>query len=150
MTTGLIIPTQQELAHQWAEITIMRWIERMADLNVGKTGALKGSFEFQVNADPSGMLKSITLFFLYYGRFPDMGVGKGMGIESVKENRSKWASALGENSKRVPKKWYSPVFTREYNRLMELLIEYYQIDLIKTVKYEGKLLSENKAVRVTL
>ncbi len=138
MISPLVTPSQYQIAHDWAEITIMRWIERQNKLKVYDTGDLQGSFEFDVVMNPGNMLKEISFGFLFYGRFIDMGVGKGLGIESVKDNRSKWAAALGQQSRRKPKKWYSPVFMHEYNRLLELLIEHYQIDILRTATTESK------------
>lgn len=132
------VPTQKELAEQWSEITILRWKERMKELKIGHTGALENSFGYSVMLDQFLGIKKIDLGFLFYGKFVDMGVGKGLGIESVKDNRSRWAAAAGDKINRRAKKWYSPVFHREYNILNEKLQEYYQIDILNKVVSELK------------
>lgn len=132
------IPSQEQLGNEWAEILIMRWKERMHELKVGRTGELENSFAYQVMLDQLLNLKKIDLGFLYYGKFTDMGVGKGMGIESVKDNGKAWASGLNEKNRRRPKKWYSKTFTREYNVLVELLAKYYQNDILNNVVTELK------------
>lgn len=130
--------SQKKLGEDWSEILIIRWKERMQELKIGSSGALENSFDYQVALNNFLGLQKIDLNFLFYGKFVDMGVGKGLAIHSVKENRSVWASALGDREKRRPKKWYSPVFTREYNILIQLLQERHQIDILRNLVTELK------------
>lgn len=132
------IQTQKELAEMWAKITIERWQERMQELKIGHTGDLENSFGYRILLDQTLAIKQIDLGFLFYGKFVDMGVGRGLGIENVKDNRAKWAKASGDKINRRAKKWYTPIFYREYNILNEKLQEFYQVNILNKVINELK------------
>lgn len=104
--------TKLDMVQAWAEITIDRWRKRMQALDVGDTGALLKSFEAHVTADANGDPAKVTFAFLYYGRFVDMGIGRGY---------------------RQAKPWYSPTFRIEVAKLGRFLAEKYGIDAAMAV-----------------
>lgn len=105
-----------EMAERWAEIVIERWQARMTALNIGDTGELLRSFHAQVQRDAAGDPAKVTFTFLYYGRFPDMGVGRGVTLSD--------APAPG----RPVKPWYSQTFLGEVVKLGRMLAAKYGID----------------------
>ena len=108
--------TKLEMTQRWAEIVIERWQARMEALEVGDTGTLLRSFRAQVDQDSSGDPTKVTFAFLLYGRFPDMGVGRGVTFhETPAENR------------RV-KPWYSKTFLAEVLKLGRMMATRYGID----------------------
>ena len=66
-------------------------------------------------ADSNGNPQKVTFLFLYYGKFPDMGVGRGVKLGDPSGNRQR-------------KPWYSSVFLKEVYALGRLLAEKYGID----------------------
>lgn len=115
--------TKLEMAQKWADIVIDRWKARMTALDVGDTGALLKSFEAQVVADSKGDPAKITFAFLYYGRFPDMGVGRGVSLSDVPD----------PSGHRKVKPWYSHTFMTEVLKLGRMMAAKYGIDAAMAV-----------------
>lgn len=113
--------SKYEMVQRWAEIVIERWQARMEALEVGSTGELMRSFHAQVTNDANGDPTKVTFAFLYYGRFPDMGVGRGITLSDV--------PAPG----RPVKPWYSQTFLGEVVKLGRMLAAKYGIDAAMAV-----------------
>lgn len=82
--------SEREIAEAWAKITIIKWKKKLASNKNGDTGNLLKSFKYNVLATARGNVMKITLLFEYYGRFVDMGVGRGVKIGDVKESATSW------------------------------------------------------------
>ena len=78
--------SEREIAQVWAQITIIKWKKKLASKRIGDTETLLKSFKYNVLASAQGNVLRIALLFEYYGRFVDMGVGKGVKIGDVKES----------------------------------------------------------------
>ena len=102
-----------EILKQWADIVIQRWISNVSKLKVIETSELMRSFTSQVHTDANGDASKIVFTFLYYGIFPDMGVGKGVTYDKVSQ------------SNRRAKPWYSTQFFREVRKLGYIMAERY-------------------------
>jgi hypothetical protein len=105
--------TTFEILQQWAEIVIQRWLSKISRLDIIDSGELMRSFTSQVYVDASGDASKIVFTFLYYGIFPDMGVGKGVPYEKVGQ------------SNRKAKPWYSKQFYTEVKKLGYIMAEKY-------------------------
>jgi hypothetical protein len=105
-----------EMTQRWAEIVIERWQARMEALGVGDTGTLLRSFRAQVDQDSSGDPTKVTFAFLLYGRFPDMGVGRGISFHDA------------PTGNRQVKPWYSKTFLAEVLKLGRMMATRYGID----------------------
>lgn len=103
-----------EMAQRWADIVIERWIRKIQSLHIISSGELLKSLEAHVASDSNGDPEKITFLYLYYGKFPDMGVGRGV--------------KLGETGNRKVKPWYSSTFLKEVNTLGRLMAERYGYD----------------------
>lgn len=55
------------------------------------------------------------IIYDYYGKFVDMGVGRGVTMETV------------ETTNRKPKPWYSKVFWGQFQKIKKLMVEKYQV-----------------------
>ncbi len=99
----------------WADIVLERWIRKIESLHINDSYQLVNSFIQQVISDSGGNPERIEFAFKYYGKFVDMGVGKGITLADVGMRETK----------RRPKKWYSPVFYAEVRKLALLLAEKY-------------------------
>lgn len=109
------------MARAWADIVIERWQKRMTEFDVGDTGALVKSFQAQVTADSNGDPAKVTFAFLYYGRFPDMGVGRGVTLSDV------------PSPTRQVKPWYSQTFMNEVVKLGRMMASKYGLDAAMAV-----------------
>jgi hypothetical protein len=118
--------SEREIAEAWAKITIIKWKKKLASNRIGDTGSLLRSFKYDVLASAQGNVLKITLLFEYYGRFVDMGVGKGIKIGDVKESAaSRKLSGKMLGNRRRPKKWYSRTFHAEVMKLSEIFAKEY-------------------------
>jgi len=118
--------SEREIAEAWAKITIIKWKRKLAINRIGDSGTLLKSFKYNVLASAQGNVLKISLLFEYYGRFVDMGVGKGIKIGDVKESitsRKIFGKMLG--NRRRPKKWYSKTFHAEVMKLSEIFAKEY-------------------------
>jgi hypothetical protein len=97
-------------------------------MKIGKrsSGELFRSFQYKVISSAGGDIRRIEFAFNYYGKFVDMGVGRGTRLGDRPMSRAKQRFAgkfLG--AVRVPKKWYSRTFFAESQRLAEILQKEY-------------------------
>jgi len=111
----------------WARFTIVAWRKELRKKNVGVTDELYRSFTYQLQRN-SSELTGVLLKFKYYGRFTDMGVGKGLSAHERSNNRINAAAArrYGANVDSVgrrPNKWLNKVKTAQSHRLREILAE---------------------------
>lgn len=114
--------SEVESIQQWADIVIERWEAKIHKLNISSTGALLKSFTSQVELDADGNAQKILFTFNYYGRFVDMGVGRGVPIAKV------------PSSNRRPKPWYNKTFFSQVNKLAHILAERYGKTAANSVK----------------
>ena len=118
--------SEREIAEAWAKITIIKWKKKLASNKIGDSGTLLKSFKYNVIASAQGNVLKISLIFEYYGRFVDMGVGKGVKIGDVKESAaSRKLSGKMLGNRRLPKKWYSKTFHAEVMKLSEIFAKEY-------------------------
>lgn len=132
MSTKTAQATSAAFAMQrWAEITHERLVESYMK-KVKHEGQGLESISSIVNVSESG--GSATFYYNYYLMFVDMGVGRGVKIDDVRENKiARALEGSGAGSKRKAKKWYSPVIGREYFKLGPILQDIYGNKAIKTV-----------------
>lgn len=101
-----------ETVEAWADILIEKWEMKMYALKINNTYSLLESFKHEVFNNAGGDAFKITFAFNYYGKFVDMGVGNGIPLGVISENRK-------------PKPWYSKTFFSELLKLQEILAEKY-------------------------
>lgn len=115
-------------AQAWADILIRNWFAKIERLHIGQTQELAASFINHVIENAGGSVDRIEFAFNYYGKFVDMGVGKGISLSDIGY----------VDSGRRPKKWYSPVFYSEVRKLTAILAEKYAmkaaISICETIK----------------
>ena len=100
----------QELDHsKFADYVIKRWLTKIKSLGIGKSNELYNSFVAEVTRNANGDVNKMIFTFRYYGRFVEMGVGKGISLADI-----------GVGS-RAPKPWYSKIFVSQVKKLAELM-----------------------------
>lgn len=72
--------------------------------------------------ESGGDVRGAQLSFLQYGRFVDMGVGKGTDYALARYQRIR---SNGEKQSRRPVRWYSKRKGYETHRLRELLVQHH-------------------------
>jgi len=127
------IPSLNELANDWATYTINRFHEQLLKKRIGKTGSLKDSLAFRAIVGAGGDIEKIKMAYLNYGKFIDMGVGRGQALGNVRGNAEVYRAA-GLKGPRKAKKWYSKTMYSETNILADLLMNNYGIRAGEMVK----------------
>ena len=105
---------------KWAEITIERWQQRIRKFKVYNTFALLNSFQSHVETSSNGDPEKIVFTYMYYGMFPQLGVGKGV--------------KLGMPSNRVKKPWFNDVINKEIRILAFKTAERYGKEVVSAIK----------------
>ena len=99
----------------WADIVIQNWIDKIYKLQVYHSHTLvrelAEDFALHIVSNSGGNPDAIEFAFRYYGKFVDMGVGRG--------------APLGSTNKRKTKRWFSATFYAEINQLSGILAEKY-------------------------
>lgn len=122
---------RNQVISDWAKFTTERLSRSMIRRRVGITGNLNFSLMYSLISGLSGDLAGTKHEFLYYGRFVDMGVGRGQKIESVKSN-GEIIALTGQGRK--PKRWLSKTYFAEVAELSHLLGEKYGENIMDIVK----------------
>lgn len=127
--------SNRETIEAWAEITIKNWHDNLRKEGIGSTGQLFNSFATHVVAASDGNIALVEFTFKYYGKFVDMGVGKGIKLSEVGEVR-KSRRELGKRrgNLRSPKKWYSKELYVQVTRLKEILAQKYGQQMTTEIK----------------
>jgi hypothetical protein len=121
----------RQVISDWARYTIQRLQKSLDKKKVGITGSLNYSLLYQLAGIADGNVSSVSINFNYYGKFVDMGVGRGHKIESVKSNRDVY-SLIGGG--RRPKKWLSKTLYGEIAALREIMAIHYGEEGAQIVK----------------
>lgn len=113
-------------AEAWANIVIERWERKIERLGIGSTGALIRSFTQHVRSQADGRVDLIQFTFEYYGKFVDMGVGRGVKLDMV------------ETSNRRAKPFLSKTFFSQLEKLKDILVDKYgkkaQITIVNEIE----------------
>lgn len=113
-----------QLYEDWLRIAAERLQQSLIKKKVGDTGDLNYSMLYDLKSALSDEPRLLHEFN-YYGKFVDMGVGRGQKIEDVKTNADLYK--LLKQGRR-PKKWFSKTYYAEVQTLVKLLSERYGID----------------------
>lgn len=111
----------------WLRLFIVKLRNELKVKNIGQTGALARSIAGQLRSNGNNVSEVLAKFSMY-GRFIDMGVGRGVAAyerQSNRENRNA-SSRYGANVNfvgRKPKRWLNKRKMAEIYRLRELLAE---------------------------
>lgn len=107
-----IIDDRNRYCEAWAKMMVDIWQERARGYGV-HVGELMNSFTDDVVRASNGEVDKITHAFNHYGRFVDMGVGRGVPLERV-----------GDTSRKA-KPFYSETYFRSIQVLTYKMSELY-------------------------
>lgn len=135
MSADPTLLNELEVAKKWLDITISRFIDNMRKLRIQDTGTLMASFQQQVVGSAEGRLQ-LRLSYALYGKFVDMGVGRGMGAGITKKDdgydRIRRNRGQLRRHTRKPRDWYGREISYQTKRLSELMLDLYGNVLIAT------------------
>jgi hypothetical protein len=121
------------LANKWLDFTIESFVENMRQLRIQDTGTLMASFKKQVIGSAEGRLQ-LQLSYALYGKFIDMGVGRGMGqgVRRGDDGYDRIRNSRGRlrRKERKARKWYGREMAYQTKRLAELMSELHGTILI--------------------
>ncbi|MFA6400881.1 MAG: hypothetical protein WCX31_04540 [Salinivirgaceae bacterium] len=107
----------------WAEIVIKVWESKIIRKKITHTGELLNSFVYHVYTNSGGDPERIVFAFNYYGRFVDMGVGRGIESDDV-------GNSVTRRKKRP---WFSATFDYHVDKLAEILAEKYGMKIASSI-----------------
>lgn len=113
-----------ETLRAWANIVLEIWLNKMDELNMfNYTNQLADSLVSHVVSEAGGNYKRVEFFFLYYGKFVDMGVGNGIKIDTSRALRNERRDQ--RFSSRKPKPWFTKPLYGQISRLRQIMAEKY-------------------------
>lgn len=106
---------KKQAADKWLSIAVPSIREKITKLKVGETGALLNSVGGNVKATDAEV--TAVLQYLFYGIFPDMGVGRGITMADAdtakllgfKRKRKNWTREIA-NQRHI----FSDIMTNEF------------------------------------
>jgi hypothetical protein len=121
----------------WARITIERFKKELTKKNIRKSGALERSFTRELDL-AGGDVQAVTIKFLMYGRFRDMGVGSGVSANERFTNKQNLIAGKSYGSdldyaRRQPKRWFNKPKMAQIYRLREILASHLQTQVTNVV-----------------
>lgn len=125
--------TKKFSAQQWLDIYEERLQDALLKHGIGKTGSLASSFVKTVILNADAEPAKMQMQFLFYGRFRDMGVGRGQALGFKKEKNIQLYRTQNSFG-RKPAKWYSKTTGREIEILAQLLKKHFGIEMIQTIE----------------
>lgn len=103
----------QSLANGWAATVLKMFRGKILQEDAIYTGQLKDTLRMVVHQAAGGDVARIEFFYKLYGEFVNQGVGKEIALGN--------SGDLGFTPTRQAKRWYSPVFFREVQKLHEII-----------------------------
>lgn len=117
----------QKIMRQFLDVLVDRWRKNIKKHKIGHEGDLDDSFKKRASAS-AGVIKG-RANFEYYGRFVDLGVGKGVKLSEAGGRLALTSNRPGARRRR-PKKWFSETWAYERQRLAEVYQQYVSEELL--------------------
>lgn len=109
MTTINPIDGLEPTVKEWADLVIYEFEEKVRQYKIIDR-RFTNSFESHVYWHSGGNLHKVEFLYDYYGKFVDMGVGRGVSLVT-----------RDTQTARKPKPWFSNVFYRRLGQLRGLI-----------------------------
>jgi len=95
---------KQDILIKWADRVLSIWHQKIDALGINDTRALSDSLTYAIQSASNGDILAMEFAFNYYGKWVDMGAGKG---------------------ERVARLWFSKTFLLEVRKLSNILASQY-------------------------
>lgn len=115
-----------DLVYDWAKYANQDLGKSLTKKHIGVTGALSSSLKFSL-IGPHDDVQKVKFSFLNYGKFSDMGVGRGQKLGDIKGNKTIYKET-GVHGRKATK-WFSKVIFPEANTLGKLLAVNYGLQI---------------------
>lgn len=130
--------TQVHTLEKWLEFTLANLRERVRKLKINDTGHLLASIEGHLVAAAGGNVERLSIAYAIYGKFVDMGVGRGMGA-GIRKRDSDYARIRDERGQlhqysRKARPFSSKEIGRQSRRLSEILSDFYGRTIIANIE----------------
>lgn len=116
----------EEIMKEFLKILAERFRKKIKEMKIGHEGDLQDSFRGTVKKSSSEIRGRMN--YNYYGRFVNLGVGKGVTLAEMKSGVSLTKGRKGKTTRRKPKPWYSDTLPYETHRLSEIYAEAVSVD----------------------
>ena len=132
------MPTQFQTVEAWLEYTLIDLRENLRKMKINDTGHLLASVEGHLVAAAGGDVTRLSIAYAAYGKFVDMGVGRGMGA-GIRKVNSEYARIRDERGQlykfsRKPRPFASKVIGKQAFRLGVLLSDYFGETIIANLE----------------
>lgn len=142
--------SRAKILHRWAASVIKRWIKEMEYQNVTDSDKLMKSLKYKIYNASGGDQTKIVFTLLNYGRFVDLGVGRGEKYTKRKHDPTfhsgqPYPTTPGYNFQVKP--WFLPLFKQRVYSLARILErkygEYAQLMIIQNISPDKFLNNSN-------
>ena len=121
--------TQKQTVEAWLGFTLQNLREQISKLKIKDTGHLLASIHGALIGSAGDDVERLSVAYAMYGKFVDMGVGRGMGA-GVRKSNDAYTRIRDEKGQlyrhsRKARPWSSKEMGRQTFRLSTLLSEYY-------------------------
>lgn len=132
------MPTQFQTVEKWLEFTLSNLRENLRKLKINDTGHLLASVQGHLVAAAGDDAQKLSIAYAVYGKFVDMGVGRGMGA-GVRKRDSDYARIRDERGQlhkysRKARPFSSKEIGRQTRRLSVLLSDFYGKNIIANIE----------------
>lgn len=128
------VTSLQPTVQAWADIVLKEFDNKVRMLRIHE-GKLVHSFVTHVLRHAGGNLQRVEFAFEYYGKFVDMGVGRGVNLQ----NRDAMIG-VGATSRRL-KPWFTDTFYKQLavlrGILSERLAQNTQLAIVRNIRDAG-------------
>lgn len=146
---SFINETREKTLDTWAANVIYRWTKEMEYQNISDTSRLASSLRHKIHNASGGDKTKIVFTLLNYGRFVDLGVGRGEKYTKKKHQpifRSAEPYPESPGYRYQVKPWFLPIFKQRVYSLARILErkygEYAQLMIIHSISPD-KFLDDN-------
>lgn len=120
-----------DLASDWAKYTVHHLYDALNEYDINISGPLFRSIERELVRN-GGHIERVLIKFFQYGRFLDIGVGRGVSIGAA--GTSAFSAARNDNGslkkyRRKPKKWFSKSYYADVQRFKEIFAKKFAADI---------------------
>lgn len=116
--------SRAKILHRWAANVIRRWIKEIEYQNITDPDRLEKSLKYKIYNAAGGDMTKIIFTMANYGRYLDVGVGKGEKYKREKHNPIFWSGQKYPETagyKHQVKPWMYPIFKQRVYALARIL-----------------------------
>lgn len=102
---------ERQYSINFAKETIRLFQESIRKKKIRFKGRLEESFTYEIQNFAGGNVTKIKILYEYYGRFVNLGVGRGQSLDAVKDNST--LNQLAGKKGRRAKRWKDQIWREQ-------------------------------------